>query len=48
MTFAEHCVHCEHYHKEYGKCCYCAKEYTNLRKTTDEHRQDVEEILSDD
>lgn len=42
MTFAEHCVHCEHYH-DGGKCCYCEKEFTHLKKTPDEHLAELED-----
>lgn len=48
MSFAEHCVHCEHYHDESGTCCYCKKEFTELKKTPDEHRQEIEEILNEE
>lgn len=46
MSFAEHCVHCEHYH-DGGVCCYCQKQFTPLKKTPDEHRQELKEILDD-
>lgn len=45
MTFAEHCVHCQHYHNDSGTCCYCKKEFTEFKKTPDEHRQELKELL---
>lgn len=48
MSFAERCVHCEHYRDESGICCYCKKEFTLLKKTPGEHLQELEEILDED
>lgn len=47
MSFAEHCVHCEHYHS-HGNCCYCKKEYSDLAKSPEQHRKELEEILEDE
>lgn len=42
MSFEEKCVHCEHYHAS-GTCCYCKKEYSELKKTREEHLEELGE-----
>lgn len=46
MSFQDKCVHCDHYHAG-DKCCFCEKEHTHLKKTPEQHRKEVEEILTD-
>lgn len=47
MSFEEHCVHCEHYH-DGGQCCYCKKSPTDLKKSPEQHREELAEILEDE
>jgi hypothetical protein len=43
MSFADRCVHCEHFHEKTGDCCFCGKAPFSMEKTKEQHLADIQD-----